>query len=156
MVVRRSAIAPLHFGMRLGRRRIRVRSFSLALRLLLYLSSPQGQPLMAIKFVCTACGKAVHAPESLAGKKGACPKCHCKLNIPSQTSTQPPTAVEDSPTVATGWLWPVIGIGVCLTVGAVAAIAIYAQTSVGLARKSPIAEINPIAQKAVNEGRASG
>lgn len=37
---------------------------------------------MGIKFTCPACGGALNVKAELAGKRGRCPKCQAKINIP--------------------------------------------------------------------------
>jgi hypothetical protein len=44
---------------------------------------------MGIKFACAECGYVLHVKSSLAGKRGFCPKCQAKVDIPAEG---PPTA----------------------------------------------------------------
>ncbi|HQU42352.1 MAG TPA: GYF domain-containing protein [Pirellulales bacterium] len=41
---------------------------------------------MGIKFTCPACGRALNVKSELAGKKGRCPRCDAKIDIPAESS----------------------------------------------------------------------
>ena len=49
---------------------------------------------MPIKFECTECHKTVTAPDAAAGKKGKCPHCGMKVDIPLPP---PPPLEEEDP-----------------------------------------------------------
>lgn len=44
---------------------------------------------MGIRFLCSACGKRIHVKDYQAGKRGFCPKCQARVDIPLE-STIPP------------------------------------------------------------------
>ena len=48
---------------------------------------------MGIKFACAECGHVLHVKSSLAGKRGFCPKCQAKVEIPAEG---PPTAAQSA------------------------------------------------------------
>src|SRR5487761_1877975 len=41
---------------------------------------------MGIKFTCPACGRALNVKSELGGKKGRCPKCQAKIEIPAESA----------------------------------------------------------------------
>ena len=41
---------------------------------------------MGIRFLCDACGKKLNIKEDLAGKKGRCPKCNARIEIPTEST----------------------------------------------------------------------
>ena len=47
---------------------------------------------MSIKFTCAECGAKVREPDSSAGKRVACPKCHARIAVPEMI---PDVAIED-------------------------------------------------------------
>lgn len=47
---------------------------------------------MGIKFTCPACGGALNVKSELAGKRGRCPKCQAKINIPLDDAAGSPAA----------------------------------------------------------------
>jgi len=51
---------------------------------------------MGIKFHCHACGKKLNVKSFLAGRRGICPHCQAKIEIPPQSDTARP-ADESSP-----------------------------------------------------------
>jgi hypothetical protein len=52
---------------------------------------------MGIKFACAECGYVLHVKSALAGKRGFCPKCQAKVDIPAEG---PPTASQIAGAVA--------------------------------------------------------
>jgi len=52
---------------------------------------------MGIKFACAECGYVLHVKSALAGKRGFCPKCQAKVDIPAEG---PPTANQLAGAVA--------------------------------------------------------
>src|SRR5581483_7390729 len=54
---------------------------------------------MGIKFTCPACGRALNVKSELAGKRGRCPKCQAKIDIPAEgaTTDQPASPLADHP-----------------------------------------------------------
>jgi GYF domain 2 len=57
--------------------------------------------VMGIKFYCPN-GHKMHVKGFLAGKKGLCPKCGVRVEIPTQSVATPPTQLEISSPVAVG------------------------------------------------------
>jgi uncharacterized protein involved in exopolysaccharide biosynthesis len=43
---------------------------------------------MSIVFTCEFCGKKIEAPDNAAGKWGKCPRCHNKLFVPVQNTSE--------------------------------------------------------------------
>jgi hypothetical protein len=41
---------------------------------------------MGIKFTCPACGRALNVKSELAGKRGRCPNCQAKVDIPAESA----------------------------------------------------------------------
>lgn len=41
---------------------------------------------MGIKFTCPACGRALNVKAELGGKRGRCPKCQAKIDIPTEST----------------------------------------------------------------------
>src|SRR5215469_16837318 len=55
---------------------------------------------MGIKFTCPACGRPLNVKPELAGKRGRCPNCQAKIDIPSEgATTDAPTSL---PTASPG------------------------------------------------------
>jgi hypothetical protein len=52
---------------------------------------------MGIKFACAECGYVLHVKSTLAGKRGFCPKCQARVEIPAEG---PPTAGQSGGAVA--------------------------------------------------------
>ncbi|MCA9188679.1 MAG: DUF4339 domain-containing protein [Pirellulaceae bacterium] len=44
---------------------------------------------MGIRFVCHACQERLHVKAFLGGKRGICPKCNAKIQIPTEDATVP-------------------------------------------------------------------
>lgn len=51
---------------------------------------------MGIKFTCPACGGALNVKSELAGKRGRCPKCQAKINIPHEDAASGPAVAAPS------------------------------------------------------------
>lgn len=49
---------------------------------------------MGIKFLCTQCGHKLNVKSFLAGKKGICPKCQARVDIPGQRLDGKPSRAE--------------------------------------------------------------
>ncbi|HWB09183.1 MAG TPA: GYF domain-containing protein [Pirellulales bacterium] len=43
---------------------------------------------MGIKFTCPACGRPLNVKSELAGKRGRCPKCQAKIDIPAEGTAE--------------------------------------------------------------------
>lgn len=43
---------------------------------------------MGVKFTCPRCGRRLNVKSSLAGKRGVCPHCHDKVDIPTQSNPE--------------------------------------------------------------------
>jgi len=56
---------------------------------------------MGIKFRCRACDRKLHVKTYLAGKRGICPKCGSKIDIPGQSELANPK-VQQRPAQVTG------------------------------------------------------
>lgn len=47
---------------------------------------------MGIKFTCPACGRPLNVKSELGGKRGRCPKCQAKIDIPAESGVPPDAA----------------------------------------------------------------
>ena len=43
---------------------------------------------MGIRFLCEHCGKKLNIKDELAGKKGRCPKCNERIEIPAESTLE--------------------------------------------------------------------
>lgn len=72
---------------------------------------------MGIKFTCPACGRSLNVKSELAGKRGRCPKCQAKVDIPAESpaasdaNAAGSVSSEASPARATGAMGPATDAG---------------------------------------------
>src|SRR5262245_43365033 len=62
---------------------------------------------MSIKVTCPSCGNKIKAPDSAAGKKGACPQCKGVVHIPVpevEAEVVEAEAVDPAPESMPSWL----------------------------------------------------
>lgn len=52
---------------------------------------------MGIKFTCPACGRALNIKAELGGKRGRCPKCQAKIEIPTESTPWTKSLSESHP-----------------------------------------------------------